>query len=62
MEEGKIILDGPPREVFRQVETLKQIGLDVPQVVELAFDLNREGFSIPGDPINIEEMVNILCR
>lgn len=62
MEEGKIILDGPPREIFRQVKTLKQIGLDVPQIVELAFDLSNEGFSIPGDPINIEEMVSILCR
>lgn len=62
MEEGKIILDGPPREIFCQVKTLKQIGLDVPQIVELAFDLSNEGFSIPGDPINIEEMVSILCR
>ncbi len=61
MEEGKIVLDGPPREIFKQVTTLKEIGLDVPQIVELSFELNKEGFSIPGDPLSIEEMVNILC-
>ena len=61
MEEGKIVLDGPPREIFQQVNTLKEIGLDVPQIVELSYELNKEGFSIPGDPLSIEEMVNILC-
>ncbi|NLC43219.1 MAG: energy-coupling factor transporter ATPase, partial [Clostridiales bacterium] len=61
MEEGKIVLDGPPREIFQQVTTLKEIGLDVPQIVELSYELNNEGFSIPGDPLSIEEMVNILC-
>ena len=61
MEEGKIVLDGPPREIFQQVDTLKGIGLDVPQIVELSYDLNKEGFSIPGEPLSIEEMVNILC-
>jgi energy-coupling factor transport system ATP-binding protein len=61
MEQGKIILDGPPREIFQQVTKLKEIGLDVPQIVELSYELNKEGFSIPGDPLSIEEMVNILC-
>jgi energy-coupling factor transport system ATP-binding protein len=61
MEQGKIVLDGPPREIFQQVTKLKEIGLDVPQIVELSYELNKEGFSIPGDPLSIEEMVNILC-
>ena len=61
MEKGKIALDGPPRDVFQQITTLRNIGLDVPQIVELAFELNKEGFSIPGHPLNIEEMVNIIC-
>jgi len=61
MEEGKIILDGPPREIFSQVEILKEIGLDVPQIVELAYELNKDGFNIPGYPLDIEEMVNIIC-
>jgi len=62
MEEGRIILDGPPREIFRQVDVLKGIGLDVPQIVELAYELNKDGYDIPGDPLDIEEMVNIICR
>ena len=61
MEEGKIVLDGPPREIFTQLTTLKEIGLDVPQIAELVHELNKEGFSIPGDPLSIEEMVNIIC-
>lgn len=62
MEQGKIVLDGPPREVFSHVKMLKEIGLDVPQIVELAHELNNEGWSIPDNPLSIEEMVNILCR
>ena len=62
MENGKILLDGTPREIFSQVLTLKNIGLDVPQVVELAFELKEEGFDLPGEPLNIEEMVEALCR
>ena len=62
MQEGRIALEGPPREVFSHVTMLKKIGLDVPQIVELAYELNQEGWSIPGNPLNIEEMVNILCR
>lgn len=62
MEQGKIVLDGPPREVFSHVKMLKDIGLDVPQIVELTYELNNEGWSIPDNPLSIEEMVNILCR
>jgi energy-coupling factor transport system ATP-binding protein len=62
MESGKIILDGTPREIFSRVNTLKSIGLDVPQVVELCSELRKEGFEIEGDPLSIEEMVNALCR
>ncbi|WZL77469.1 energy-coupling factor transporter ATPase [Eubacteriales bacterium mix99] len=62
MDNGRIVLDGTPREIFRQVETLKNIGLDVPQVVELCHELRREGFDIEGDPMSLEEMVDALCR
>ena len=61
MEEGRIIMDGPPREIFRQVSELREIGLDVPQIAELAYELKKEGFPITGDPLSTEEMVNILC-
>ncbi len=43
MEEGKVVMDGSPREVFTQVELLKNIGLDVPQVTELAHQLRQRG-------------------
>ncbi len=62
MEEGKIALQGKPREVFSQVERLKKLGLDVPQVTELAFQLKKEGFNIPGDILTIDEMVMHLCQ
>ena len=61
MEKGKIVMDGPPREIFRQVTALKELGLDVPQIVELAYELKKEGYDIPSYPMNIEEMVNLLC-
>lgn len=62
MEEGKIALQGKPREVFSQVERLKKLGLDVPQVTELAFQLKKEGFNIPEDILTIDEMVMHLCQ
>lgn len=62
MEEGKIVAKASPREIFNQVETLKSIGLDVPQVTELAHQLRKEGIKIEGDPLSIEEMVEAICR
>ncbi len=62
MEAGKIILDGTPREVFKRVDLLKDIGLDVPQVTELAHELRREGLDIPPDVLTVEEMVDLLCQ
>ncbi len=62
MEEGKIVAKASPREIFNQVETLKSIGLDVPQVTELAHQLRKEGIKIEGDPLSIEEMVEAICQ
>lgn len=62
MEEGKIVLEGTPREVFAQVETLKNLGLDVPQVTELALELQKEGLRLASDVITVDEMVVELCR
>lgn len=61
MEEGKIVLEGKPKEVFSQVEELKNIGLDVPQVTELAYELKKEGIDIALDTLTIDEMVVQLC-
>ncbi len=62
MEHGNIYLDGTPRDVFSNVAVLKEIGLDVPQVVELSRILLEEGIDIQGHPLNVEEMVNEICR
>jgi energy-coupling factor transport system ATP-binding protein len=62
MEQGRIILEGKPREIFYKVDVLKEIGLDVPQVVELAHGMALEGLPIQGEPLDVEEMVEALCR
>ncbi|MCT4594522.1 MAG: energy-coupling factor transporter ATPase [Anaeromicrobium sp.] len=62
MEKGNIIIEGTPKEVFSQVEKLKKLGLDVPQVTELAFELNKEGMDIPKDILTVDELVNYLCQ
>ena len=62
MDNGKINMEGTPREIFSQVEKMKKIGLDVPQVTELAYELNKEGVNISTDILNIDEMVSELCQ
>jgi energy-coupling factor transport system ATP-binding protein len=62
MEEGKIIIDDTPRNVFKNVELLKSIGLDVPQVTELAYELIKEGVPLKEGILNIEEMVEAICQ
>lgn len=62
MEEGRVVMDGKPREVFARVEELKKIGLDVPEMTELAYLLRKEGLPIPQDTIRVEEMVELLCQ
>ena len=55
MNHGKIEMDGNPKEIFSQVEKIKSIGLDVPQVTELIFELNKQGIDLPVDIITIED-------
>jgi energy-coupling factor transport system ATP-binding protein len=62
MDNGKLIMDGNPRSIFSQVEELKAIGLDVPQVTELAYKLKISGVDIKSDILTIDEMVDALCR
>ena len=61
MDHGKVVLEGTPRQVFTEVELLKQYGLDVPQMTELAYRLRKDGLDIPADILTTEEMVNALC-
>ncbi len=58
---GKVLLDDVPKQVFSQVETLKAVGLDVPQVTELAHLLRQEGVEIEKDIISAEECVAALA-
>ncbi|ATD53967.1 energy-coupling factor transporter ATPase [Clostridium chauvoei] len=62
MDSGKIILEGLPREVFSKVETMKKIGLDVPQVTELCYELKNSGIDLDTNILNVDEMVNALCQ
>ncbi len=62
MDAGQIVMQGKPAEVFSQVENLKRIGLDVPQVTELAHLLIKDGLDILSDILTVEEMVDNLCR
>ncbi len=61
MEEGKIVMQGKPREIFAQVEELKRLGLDVPQMTELAHELRLSGVELSEDILTVEEMVESLC-
>lgn len=62
MDEGKIKMEGTPKEIFSKVPEMKSIGLDVPQVTEIAYELNQLGINIPTDILTISEMVNALCQ
>ncbi len=62
IDEGNILLDGTPKEVFRNVEQLKNVGLDVPQVTELAYELRKEGIDIPDDILTEDECVAYLSK
>ncbi|MCK9524386.1 MAG: energy-coupling factor transporter ATPase [Limnochordia bacterium] len=62
MDEGRIVLQGTPREVFSQVELLRSLHLDVPQVTDLAERLRHRGHEIPLGTLTVNEMVMHLCQ
>ena len=62
MDGGSIKMEGTPREIFPKVEQMKQMGLDVPQVTELAYELKKAGIPINEKILNVDEMVDELCR
>ncbi|MFR4861854.1 MAG: energy-coupling factor transporter ATPase [Lachnospira pectinoschiza] len=62
MDGGKLVMDGTPRQIFTQVETLKSMRLDVPQVTELAYELKKAGLPIKDGIIRNEELVEELKR
>ena len=60
MDEGKIAMQGTPREIFSQVEQLKKLRLDVPQVTLLSYELQKRGIPLPNGILTREELVNAL--
>ena len=62
MDSGKIVMQGTPREIFSQVERLKEYRLDVPQVTLLAHELHEAGVDIPEGILTTEELVSALCQ
>ncbi len=62
MDGGKIQMEGTPKEVFVNIESIKKFGLDVPQVTELAHNLIDAGILMSRDIIKIEELVDAICQ
>lgn len=61
MNKGKIALAGTPREIFSQVELLREYHLDVPQVTLLAHELRKRGLPIPEGILSVEELVDAIA-
>jgi cobalt/nickel transport system ATP-binding protein len=62
MDDGKLVMSGTPREIFSQVEKLKELRLDVPHVTELAYELQKEGVPLKNGILTLEEFTEELIR
>lgn len=62
MDQGRIAMEGTPREIFSQVERLKELRLDVPQVTLLAYELQQRGLRLPDGILSAEELARALKR
>lgn len=62
MDNGKVVMEGTPRQIFSQVDKLKELRLDVPQVTELAYELKKEGLLVKDGIIRNEELVEEIKR
>ena len=62
MDDGKVVMQGTPREIFSQVEALKSYRLDVPQATLLAWELKKAGLELPDGILTREELVEALCQ
>ena len=60
MDDGKIVMDGTPRQIFSRVEELKSYRLDVPQVTELAYELKKAGVDLPDGILTRKELMENL--
>ena len=60
MDDGHIVMDGTPKEIFSRVEELKQYRMDVPQVTELAWELQKKGIPLPDGILRKSELLDAL--
>ena len=60
MDDGKIVMDGAPRDIFSRVDELKELSLDVPQMTELAYELRKAGLPLPLGILTREELLQHL--
>ena len=62
MKEGKVVMNGEPREIFSRLEELEDCHLTAPEVTRLAAELKKEGLDLPDGVLTVDELVNALCR
>ena len=62
MDDGKVVMHGTPREIFSQVDRLKELRLDVPQATLVAYELQKKGFPLRNGILSNEELVEELCQ
>jgi len=62
MERGKLVIGGKPNDVLSNVDEIKSLGLDVPQVTELLYELNKEGFNFPLNILTVDGASKILIN
>ena len=62
MNDGKLVIDGAPAEVFTQVEALRAMGLAAPDTVELLYGLRQGGVDVPLDALTVDECADTICR
>lgn len=62
MDSGKVVMQGTPKSIFSQVDTLKSYRLDVPQITLLAYELRKAGMDIPEGILTRQELVDALCQ
>ena len=62
MNQGEIVMEGTPRQVFSQVEQLKSYHLDVPQVTMLAHELRKTGLDVPADILSVDELADAVMK
>ncbi len=62
MEAGHVVADGTPKQVFSQVDLLRQVGLGVPDTTALLYELNEAGYDFPLDALSVDECAQVLLH